>query len=127
MYQSGLADASMTVKVAAMFATYLLWGSVFYTAINIPYGSMASAITDVPEERASLSTWRNLGATVAGLTIGALTPQLIYSADALGNQIINPQAFTTIVGVFSVLSFISFILCFSCICYEGIRCIWWSL
>ena len=45
MYQSSLANASMTVKVVVMFVTYILWGSVCYTAINIPYGSMASAIT----------------------------------------------------------------------------------
>ena len=112
MFQSSLADSSMTVKTVVMFVTYILWGSVFYTAINIPYGSMSSVMTEDTKERASLSTWRNLGATVAGLTIGALTPQLIYSADAAGNQIINPQAFTTIVGVFSVLSFVSFIVCF---------------
>ena len=38
MYQSALADASMTIKVVYMFVTYILWGSVFYTSINIPYG-----------------------------------------------------------------------------------------
>ena len=42
MYQSSLAGASMTVKVIYMFVTYILWGSIFYTSINIPYGSMAS-------------------------------------------------------------------------------------
>ena len=26
-------------KVAYMFATYIFWGSICYTAINIPYGS----------------------------------------------------------------------------------------
>ena len=112
MYQHSLVNAPMAVRVGAMFATYILWGSVFYTAINIPYGSMSSVMTEDTKERASLSTWRNLGATFAGLTIGALTPQLIYSADAAGNQIINPQAFTTIVGVFSVIAFICFIVCF---------------
>ena len=38
MYQSALAGASMGVKVAYMFVTYLLWGSVFYTSINIQIG-----------------------------------------------------------------------------------------
>ena len=38
MYQSSLASASMTVKIVVMFVTYILWGSVCYTAINIPYG-----------------------------------------------------------------------------------------
>lgn len=49
MYQTFLADASMTVRIIYMYVTYILWGSVCYTAINIPYGSMASAISAVPE------------------------------------------------------------------------------
>jgi len=113
MYQHSLINASMTVRVIAMFVTYILWGSVFYTAINIPYGSMSSVITDKPDGRASLSTWRNLGASFAGMTIGALTPQLIYTADAAGNQIINPQTFTTVVLIFSIVAFVCYILCFT--------------
>lgn len=112
MYQSSLANASMTVKVIVMFVTYILWGSICYTAINIPYGSMASAITDVPEERASLSTWRSMGASVASLIIGTVTPQVIYYADAQGNQIVSPTNFTIIAGIFSVCAFICYILCF---------------
>ena len=112
MYQSALAPASMTVKIVCMFATYILWGSIFYTAINIPYGSMASVISDVPEHRASLSTFRNLGATFSGLIVGILAPQVIYYQDASGNQIINPTNFTIIAGVFSILAFICYYSCY---------------
>ena len=112
MYQSSLANASMTVKVVVMFVTYILWGSIFYTAINIPYGSMASAITEVPEERASLSTWRSLGANFAGVAIGTITPQIIYYADANGNQLVSPERFTMVAGVFSILAIICYALCF---------------
>ena len=51
MYQSSLAGASMQIKVIYMFVTYLLWGSVFYTSINIPYGSMASVISEQSKDR----------------------------------------------------------------------------
>ena len=113
MYQSSLASASMNVKIIVMFVTYILWGSIFYTAINIPYGSMASAITDVPEERASLSTWRSMGASIASLIIGSLAPQFIYYADANGNQLVSPTNFTIIAGVFSVCAFIFYMICFT--------------
>lgn len=113
MYQHSLVNASMTVRVIAMFVTYILWGSVLYTAVNIPYGSMASVMTTDTKERASLSTWRNLGATFAGILIGAVTPQIIYSADAAGNQIIDPQRFTLVVGVFSIAAFVCYMLCFT--------------
>ena len=33
MYQSFLVDASYGAKVAYMFITYILWGSIFYTSI----------------------------------------------------------------------------------------------
>ena len=112
MYQSSLANASMIVKVIVMFVTYILWGSICYTAINIPYGSMASAITDVPAERAALSTWRSMGASFASLIIGTITPQVIYYADAQGNQLVSPTNFTIVAGVFSVLSFICYMSCF---------------
>ncbi|MEI3014657.1 MAG: MFS transporter [Ruthenibacterium lactatiformans] len=56
-----------------MFATYIFWGSICYTAINIPYGSMASVLSADAGERASLSTSR-VGAMLANLIIAAATP-----------------------------------------------------
>lgn len=46
----------MSAKTVYMYVTYLLWGSVAYSAINIPYGSMVSALTATPNERTDLST-----------------------------------------------------------------------
>ena len=112
MYQYSLANASLTIKIIVMFATYILWGSIFYTSINIPYGSMASAITNDPKERASLSTWRSLGASFASVIIGSVTPQIIYHADVNGNQLVSPEKFTMIAGVFSICAFICYMLCF---------------
>ena len=65
IYQSGFADWSMAFKITWLFVTYILWGSVFYTSINIPYGSMASAISAEPGDRQSLSTYRTMGGTLA--------------------------------------------------------------
>ena len=78
IYQSGFANMSYGFKVVWMTVTYILWGSIFYTAINIPYGSMVSAVSDSPKDRAELSTWRSIGATLAGLVIGAGTPIVAY-------------------------------------------------
>ena len=68
MYNYFLADAAMGVKVAWLVVTYLLFGSVCYTAVNIPYGAMSNVITADSGERAEvLSTWRNVGAQVGGV------------------------------------------------------------
>lgn len=112
MYQSGLAGASMTVKVIYMFVTYILWGSVFYTSINIPYGSMASALSAEPDERAALSTFRSVGATLAGLVIGVLGPILVYTTDEAGNQIVEGGRFTAVAAVFSICAVICYLLCY---------------
>src|SRR5699024_6440424 len=70
IFQSEFAGMSVGFKIFWMFLTYLLWGSIFYTSVNIPYGSMASAISPDPNHRAQLSTYRNIGATMASLVIG---------------------------------------------------------
>ncbi|EMF0421419.1 MFS transporter [Enterococcus hirae] len=113
MYQTSLASASMTFKIIYMYVTYILWGSIFYTSINIPYGSMASAITSKSEERISLSTFRNAGAILAGLFIGVLTPLFIYTRDAQGNQIVRGgSTFTIIAGIFSVCAILCYLICY---------------
>ena len=112
MYQSALAPASMTVKIIYMFITYILWGSLLYTAINIPYGSMASAITDNPRQRAELSTFRSMGATFASVVIMVVAPMVVYYTDADGNQIVSGRNFTIIAGVFAVLAVICYVLCY---------------
>lgn len=113
MYQTAMAGASMTWKIIYMYVTYLLWGSVFYTSINIPYGSMASAITAEPDGRTALSTFRSIGATLAGLVIGVVTPIFLYTTDANGNQVVRGGAtFTIVAGVFSVCAVICYLICY---------------
>ena len=112
IYQSRLADMGMAFKIGYLFVTYILWGSVFYTAINIPYGSMASAISPEAGDRQSLSTYRSIGAALAGLFIGAGVPLVAY--DKVGNvSVLNGDRFTLIAGVFSVLAVVCYLLCYT--------------
>lgn len=113
MYQTSVAGASMTWRVVYMYVTYLLWGSIFYTSINIPYGSMASAITADPNERTSLSTFRSIGGALAGLVIGVGTPIFLYTTDSNGNQVVRGGGtFTIIAGVFSLLAVTCYLVCY---------------
>ncbi len=111
IYQSGLANMSYGFKVVWMTVTYILWGSIFYTAVNIPYGSMVSAVSSDPKERAELSTWRTIGATLAGLVIGAGTPIVAFVV-VDGNTVLSGPRMTAIAGVFAVGAIICYILCF---------------
>ncbi len=119
MYLYFVRDWSFGLKMTYVIITYLLWGSFCYTAINIPYGSMASAITSNPVERASLSTYRSVGASLAGLVIGVLVPLVVYQTDELGNQVVNPVNFTLTALVFGALSVLCYVLCYL-LCQERV-------
>lgn len=111
IYQSSLASMPLAFKIGYLFVTYILWGSIFYTAVNIPYGSMASAISAEPGDRQSLSTYRSMGATLAGLVIGAGVPLVAYDKID-GNAVLNGGRFTVIAGVFSILAVVCYLLCY---------------
>ncbi len=106
------ADKPMGFKVFWMFFTYILWGSVCYTGVNIPYGSMASAMSDKPEERAMLSNWRTIGATVAQIVIAVILPMVVYTADAEGHQVLSGSKVMVASGVCSVLAVIVYMICY---------------
>lgn len=116
MYQSGFAGLSYGLKVAYLVITYLLWGSIFYTSINIPYGSMASAISPEPGDRQSLSTFRTMGGMFAGMLVGIGLPMFAYDkvtlADGTVQDVLNGGKVTAVAGVFSVLAIVCYLLCY---------------
>ncbi len=115
IYQSAFANSAMWFRITWLVVTYLLWGSIFYTSINIPYGSMASSISGEPSDRQSLSTFRSLGSTLAGVVIGAGVPLFAYDTRTVAGEAItemNGSRFTLIAGIFSILAIVSYVLCY---------------
>ena len=111
IYQSRLASMPTAFKIAYLFITYILWGSVFYTAINIPYGSMVSAISSQPKDRQSLSTYRSMGATLAGTVIGVIVPLAAYRR-INGRDVLDGSRVTLLAGIFSLLAVGCYLLCY---------------
>lgn len=113
MYQSFLADIlPYWGKIAYLLVTYIIWGSFFYTSINIPYGSMASAISADPGDRQSLSTFRTMGGTLAGAIIGIIFPLFAY--ETIGEkEVLIGRKVTIMAGIFSVLSIICYLICYA--------------
>lgn len=60
------------------YVTYILYG-MLYTAVNIPYGSMASAMSTDLKERSNLSVIRSLGAGFGSAPGQILLPLFVYS------------------------------------------------
>lgn len=93
------------------YITYIFYG-MMYTGVNIPYGSLASVITDDEIERSSLSMWRSIGAGVGGLPAQILLPLMVFSSviGENGNEIkvLDSTKLTIAVACLAVLSLIIF-------------------
>lgn len=113
MYASWFENMPMAFKIFWMFFTYLLWGSVCYTGVNIPYGSMASAISNVPEHRTQLSNFRTIGATLAGTVIGVILPLVVYYTDADGNSVLSGSRMSIAALFCSIGAVVCYILCYN--------------
>ena len=100
-------------KIFWMFFTYILWGSVCYTGINIPYGSMASAISGNPSDRAQLSNWRTIGASLAGTVIGVVMPLVVYYQDENGNNVLSGTRMMIAALVCSIGAVICYLICYA--------------
>ena len=106
-----------------MYASWfsdLLWGSIFYTSINIPFGSMASAISAEPKDRAQLSNFRTIGATLASTVIGVILPVLVFYEDEAGNQVLSGPRTSIAAAVCSVGAVICYMLCYY-MCTERVK------
>ncbi|RDW18619.1 MFS transporter [Oceanobacillus chungangensis] len=91
--------------LAYAFVSYILWGTL-YSTVNIPYGSMASVITSSPVERTSLSSYRGLGAALAGIIVNAVTPLIVF----VDNQAVGSR-FLLAAIIFGVLSIACYMAC----------------
>jgi GPH family glycoside/pentoside/hexuronide:cation symporter len=112
MFSPFLQDGSYGARLAWMIVTYMLWGSVFYTLINIPYGSMASVISHKPTDRASLSVFRALGAKLAQLAIMVALPAFVY-VQVDGRSELDGTRMMIAAGICGVLAIACYLLCFA--------------
>ena len=94
-------EASYTVRILLCLLSYMVW-SIFYTMVNVPYGSLHSAISDDPNHRATLSTFRSVGAGVSMLII-MLLPSFVYDS----NENLKGEMFVWLALGFSVVAFLS--------------------
>ena len=92
--------SGLTLLVA--YLTYGLLG-LAYSLVNIPYGSLASAMTQRPEERGKLASFRMIGTALTGILLAfVVAPQVKrYTGDPDGFQ----HSLAITMGVFAVVGF----------------------
>jgi glucuronide carrier protein len=104
---------SQDAKIVYAYLSYALF-SLAYSFVNIPYGSLSAAMTQVPEERAKLSTARMVASSLAILLIAVVVSPQIQSAANL------QSALTIITAAIAVLGFVLYLLTFLT-SYEQVR------
>ncbi|WP_268234525.1 MFS transporter [Anaerococcus porci] len=95
-----------------MYVTYILFGSISYTAINIPYGSMASAVSENLDHRTELSTWRTIGSQLGQFVIAVVGPMFVYYTNKSGNEVLSWSAMSKFALFCSIMVIITYLLCF---------------
>ncbi len=120
MYQTFATGLPMALRVVYMFVTYLLWGSICYTCINIPYGSMASVMSNEADDRAALSTFRGVGSMIPQILVGVLVPMFLYTTMEDGTKVANASAFPIVALIASLLAVGCYIACYF-MCTERVK------
>ena len=94
------------MKLPYAYVTYIVFG-MLYTAVNIPYGSLASVMTSDSNERTALSTFRNMGSIFANLLVMLLVPKIVFT-----NGQVTAAGFIKCAIIFAIISSISYMLTF---------------
>ena len=98
---------SQNFKLPYAYITYISFG-MLYTAVNIPYGSLATVMTKDSDERTSLSTFRNMGSLLGNMFVMIVVPMLIFNKD----REVSVKGFLICAIVIAILSLTSFIINF---------------
>lgn len=95
-------EISTQGKLVYAYASYMIWG-FWYSMVNIPYGSLAAAMTQDVNDRTQLASFRQAGSLLALLITGVIFMPIVmlFSNTKLGFPI--AAAAMAIVGVMSHL------------------------
>jgi len=100
-------DLSYTGKIIYAFVIYFCL-TLAYTANNVPYGALMGVMTDSVKERASLSSFRFIGAFAGGLLVMSTLPFLVEKlgdgSEAQGYQR-TMIIFALLLGVFMFITY----------------------
>ena len=98
---------SPDAKIVYAWSTYILL-RVIYTINNVPYASLTAVMTQDPDERTSISSYRQIAANSAGFIVQSLAIPMVWFLGQ-GN---TARGYQLTMGLLSVLSVIFFVIAF---------------
>lgn len=100
------ADATEMVQAVYIFVTYNLVNTVVYTALNLPYSTMASLITRDEKSRASTQAWRIFCGPGGKMVVTVSTLPLVNFFG--GTQ----RSWIIVACIYAVVALILLLICF---------------
>ena len=98
---------SPTGKLIYAWITYILL-RVIYTVNNVPYASLTAVMTEDPDERTSIASYRQIAANSAGFIVASLAIPMVR----LFGRGDDARGYQYTMGLLSVLSVLFFIIAF---------------
>jgi len=101
-------NLSIGAKIVYAWVTYLLL-RLIYTMNNVPYAALTGVMTDDPNERTSIASYRQLFANAAGFIVQSLAiPMVVF----LGRGS-NARGYQLTMGIFLATSVVMFLIAFA--------------
>ncbi|MCB5711284.1 MFS transporter [Lactonifactor longoviformis] len=100
------ANASQTIQAIYIFVTYNLVNTIVYTALNLPYSTMASLITRDQKSRASTQAWRIFCGPMGKMVVTVSTLPLVK---ALGD---TQRSWIIVSCIFAAIALVLLLVCF---------------
>jgi glucuronide carrier protein len=91
-------DFSPGGQLVYAYVSYALFG-LAYSLVNIPYGSLATAMTQRPDERAKLSSARIVGSNLTILLLAVIVSPQIEGSDDLQRSLTITTVVFLVVGI----------------------------
>jgi glycoside/pentoside/hexuronide:cation symporter, GPH family len=98
-----------TGKLIYAYITYNFM-MMIYSTVNVPYASLMGVMTNVPDERTSLASFRFIGAFSGGIVVAATANYLV---EFFGNGGNTASGYFWTVSIYSILAAIFFVLTFA--------------
>jgi sugar (glycoside-pentoside-hexuronide) transporter len=101
-------DLSISTKIIYAWVTYLLLRLV-YTMNNVPYAALTGVMTEDPNERNSIASYRQIFANMAGFIVQSLAIPMVAFLGR-GN---NARGYQLTMGIFLSISVVFFLVAFA--------------
>lgn len=97
-------------KLAFAYASYMAWG-LLYSFTNVPYGSLASVLTQDSDERSQLAAYRQAG-SVSALMITGVAFMPIVVAVSGGNGQVSARGYAAAALAMAIVGVLGFSICY---------------